>query len=350
MKNILQRILPKKNHFIGIDIGTSTIKVAEVKVVSDIPEVVDLRCYPAPPGVWTDQFDEEALVAALKEIANPQLKEVITCIGGEKLISRIILLPKMSDKELETAAKFELEKFVPIPVDQLIVRHIRLDEGLAAQDQKEGESVLLLAVPSATVYQYHSIFSRAGLTLTAIDLKAFAIWRLFGKTAAGIVAIVEIGAKTSQLVVVKDDMIRFVRLLPVGGDVLTMRLMETYGVEFPDAQQMKQEAAVTAEEEHELDQEFGSGQIKEILREGLHEVSREISRSLDFYSNLENLSVEKVIISGGTCKLKGLADYLRDALVLPVEEGIPGLDLPQGMDFDPQYSVAIGLALREALT
>ncbi len=348
MKNILQRILPKKNHFMGIDIGTSTIKVAEVKVIGGVPEVADLRSYPAPSGVWTEQFDEENLVVALREIANPQLKEVITCIGGEKLISRIILLPKMSDKELAAAARFELEKFVPIPVDQLIVRHIRLDQGLTTQDQKEGENILLLAVPSAIVYQYHSIFSRAGMTLTAIDLKAFALWRLFGKSSAGIVAIVEIGAKTSQLVIVKDTMIRFVRLLPVGGGVLTGRLMETYGVEFLDAQQMKEEAAVTAEYEH--DQGPGSGHISGILREGLDEISREISRSLDFYSSLENLSVEKVIISGGTCKLKGLADYLRDALDLPVEEGIPGLDLPQGMDFDPQYAVAIGLAIREVLS
>ncbi|MFA5383558.1 MAG: type IV pilus assembly protein PilM [Eubacteriales bacterium] len=348
MKNILQRILPKKNHFMGVDIGTSMIKVAEVEVVNDVPEVADLRCYPAPPGVWTEQFDEENLVSALKEVANPQLKEVITCIGGEKLISRIILLPKMSDKELDTAARFELEKFVPTPVDQLIVRHIRLDEGLATQDQKEGENILLLAVPSATIYQYHSIFSRAGMTLTAIDLKAFALWRLFGKTSAGIVAIVEIGAKTSQLVVVKDSLIRFVRLLPVGGDILTGRLMEAYGVEFSDARQMKEEAAVTEEDEH--DQEFGSGQIRDILREGLDEISREITRSLDFYSNLENLSVGKVIISGGTCKLKGLAEYLKNALNLPVEEGILGFDLPEGMDFDPRYSVAIGLALREVLS
>ena len=348
MKNILQRILPKKNHFMGIDIGTSTIKVAEVKVIGGVPEVADLRSYPAPSGVWTEQFDEENLVVALREIANPQLKEVITCIGGEKLISRIILLPKMSDKELAAAARFELEKFVPIPVDQLIVRHIRLDQGLTTQDQKEGENILLLAVPSAIVYQYHSIFSRAGMTLTAVDLKAFALWRLYGKTSAGIAAIVEMGAKTSQLVVVKDGMIRFVRLLPVGGNILTNRLMEAYGVDFSGAWQMKEEAAVTLEDEN--DQGPESGHIREILREGLEEVSGEIARSLDFYSNLENLSVEKVIISGGTCKLKGLAEYLREALNLPVEEGIIELNLPEGMDFDPQYSIAIGLALREVLS
>lgn len=348
MKNILQRILPKKNHFIGIDIGTSMIKAAEVKIVNDIPEVADLRCYPAPPGVWTDQFDEEELVRALKEMANPQLKEVISCIGGEKLISRIILLPRMNDKELEAAARFEFEKLVPIPVDQLIIRHIRLDEGPAFQDKKEGENILLLAVPSATVYQYHSIFSRAGMALTALDLKAFALWRLYGKTSSGIVALVEIGAATSQLVVVKDGMIRFVRLLPVGGSILTNLLMEACGVEFSGAQQMKEEAAVTAEDED--DQGSGSGQIRETLREGLDEISREIARSLDFYSNLENFSVGKVIISGGTCKLKGLAGYLQNELNLPVEEGVIELNLPEGMNFDPQYSMAIGLALREAIS
>lgn len=346
MKNILQRILPKKNHFIGVDIGSSMVKVAEIKVVSGIPEVTDLRSHPSPAGVWTDQFDEEALVRALTEVAAPNLKEVVTCIGGEKLISRIIRLPRMTDKELEAAAKFEVEKFVPIPVDRLIIRQVRLEEGqTAAPDQKEGENILLLAVPSATVYQYHSIFSRAGLTLTAIDLKAFALWRLFAQASVGLLAIVEIGDRTSNLVVVKDGLIRFTRLLPVGGNVLTNNLMETYGVEFSNAQQMKEEAAVTADAETEGSP--GESQIREVLREGLREISRELNRSLDFYSNMENLVVEKLIISGGTCKLKGVTAYLQETLEMPVEEGTPGINLSEGVEFDPQYSVAIGLALRE---
>lgn len=343
MKGLLKRILPQKNHFVGVDIGTHKVKVAEVKVMNGIPEVTGLKCYPSPKGVWTDQFDEERLVITLKEVNNFQLKEVVTCIGGEKLISRIIRLPRMANKEIEAAARYEVEKFVPIPVNQLIIRPIPLDK---FRDQKEGENFLLLAVPSATVFQYHSIFSRAGMTVTSIDVKAFALWRLFGQTSAGILAIADIGAKTSHFVVVKDGLIKFVRLLPVGGNILTNLLMETYGVKFWEAQQIKEEAAVSLEG----GQCNGTaGIIRDILHEGVQEISGELNRSLEFCCHQENLKVERLILSGGTCKLKGIAPYLQNELKIPVEEGVPGLQHSEDGKFDPQYSIAVGLALREVV-
>lgn len=172
-KNILKNILPKKSHFVGIDIGTYRIKVAEVDIVDGYPEVISLRSCPSPDGVWTNQFDEEALVSALKAVSHAGTRDVITCIGGEKLIARLVQLPQMSSKELESAARFEIEKFVPVPLDQLIVRHVLLE--LIGDGDSRIQNVLLLAVPSAVVYQYYGIFSRAGLTLSAVDFQAFAL-------------------------------------------------------------------------------------------------------------------------------------------------------------------------------
>ena len=310
--------MPKKNHFIGVDIGTFQIKAAEIKVLDNIPEVIALRSYPSPPGVWTDHFDEESLVEGLRMVANPQLKEVITCIGGEKLISRVVRLPaEINDKELEITARFELEKIVPMPLDQLIIEPVRLEDNAGSQketpktDKEKGQNVLLLAVPAATVYQYYSIFSRAGLVVTAIDLPAFALWRLFGQDFSDTLAIVEIGANTTHFVVIKDNLIRFLRLLPVGGNML-------------------------------IDEQLRS----DALPIELLEITRELQMSLEYCSTQENLPAERLILSGGTSKLKGLAAYLQEVLKLPVEEGIPAISLPEGETFDPAYSVAIGLALR----
>lgn len=344
VKNFFQGFLPKKNHFIGIDIGAYQIKIAEVKIIDGIPEVISLRRYPSPPKVWTDQLEEESLVLALKEIINPQLKEAITCIGGEKLISRIVRLPQMSNKELDAAVKFELEKFVPIPVDQLITRQVRLEE--INDSQEKGQNVLLLAAPTATVYQYYGIFSRAGLLVTAIDLQSFALWRLFGRTAKGTLAITDIGAETSHFVVVKDGLIQFIRLLPVGSNILTSHLMDIYGLDFPEAQQMKEEATVLIDSDQDNP---GAAQISNVLSESLLEITKELHRSLEFCSTQENLPVEKLILSGGASKLKGLTGYLKDALKIPVEPGVPGISLPWEETFDPAYSVAIGLALREVV-
>jgi type IV pilus assembly protein PilM len=365
MKNLIRKILPKKSRFVGIDIGAHQVKAAEIKIIDGLPEVVSLRRHPAPPGVWTEQFDEESLVQALKEVANPQLKEVITCAGGEKVISRIIRFPQMPDKELEAAVKFEIQKFVPTPVDQLIIRHVPL-EGTAGDQEKdskikihiprtgetreisgkqeEGQDVLLLAVPAATVFQYYSLFFRAGLVVMAVDLKAFALWRIFKGIAKGTFAIADIGEKTSHLVVVRDGLIDFIRVLPAGGNSLTESIMNSYGVDAPEAVHLKMEAAVA------LDNDDGEGHsYSEVLHEGLLEITKEMHRSLQFYTSQENAAAEKLIITGETSKMTGLTVFLQEALGLPVEVGVPQVDFAGGIAFDPAFSVAIGLALREVM-
>lgn len=342
MKELFQKILPKKSHFIGVDVGTHSVKVAEVQIVDEVPEVISLRSVPAPEGVWTEHLDEENLVGILQGLQNPELKEVITCIGGEKTVIRIVRLPQMSDKELESAIRFEVEKFVPAPMDQLIIRHVRLGE--AAVGEEFLENVLLLVVPAAVVYQYYGIFARAGLTVTAIDFQSFALWRLFGRESEGTVAIFDIGAGTSQLVVVNDGEILFVRRLPVGGNILTQFLMDALGVDFAEAQQMKEMAGVTPKYNQNSP---GGIQLEFVLRDGLAEIHRELQRSLEFFVARENIRVERLLLSGGTSKLGGIATYLSSALDLPVQIGFPDIDISAEVAFDPSFSVAIGLALRE---
>src|SRR5665647_228005 len=121
-KNYLRRFLPEKKTFTGVDIGTEEIKAAEIRIADGYPEVAALRRLLSPPGVWTDNFDEESLVQCLKEFCRPDGREVITCIGGEKAVSRVVKLPRLSDKELWSAVRFEVEKFVPTPVEQLVIR------------------------------------------------------------------------------------------------------------------------------------------------------------------------------------------------------------------------------------
>lgn len=165
VKKYIKRFLPEKRHFTGVDIGAEHIKVAEIEVNGGIPEVVALRMAPSPAGVWSDNLDEEGLVQSLKEVLNPNFREVITCIGGEKSVCRILRLPQMSEKELWSAVNFEIQKYVPFPAGQLVIRYVRL--GRPAEGGDQGlQDLLVLAAPLTTIYQYHGIFSRAGYTLT----------------------------------------------------------------------------------------------------------------------------------------------------------------------------------------
>jgi len=280
-------------------------------------------------------------------------KEVFSCIGGEKVISRGVRFPIMSDKELGAAVEIEISKYLPVSKEQMIIRHVRLDASDGnGQDgarnysggQNEGQNVLLLAVPAATVYQYYGVFSRAGMVVTAFDLQAFALWRVYGKQTTGTIAIIDYGAKTSRFVVVKNGAIRFIRLLPVGGESLTGAIIDSLGVDHDMAVQLKEEASVARDSEVYL--QGGMPQrAGDALREGLTEFVKEVRRSLSFCSAQEGLNVERIVLCGGSSRLKGIADYCQDLLDLTTEVGSAEAVLP-GLDFNPMYAVALGLAMR----
>lgn len=344
MKNLFRRVLPRKKEFAAVDIGSGEIKVAGIRADGELPEITMLSRFESPAGVWTEQFDEEELVEVLSQIRAKGIREVISCIGGEKVISRIVRFPLMSEKELAAAAENEVEKYLSSPAEQFIFRYVRLDEGSIDEGEDEkGQSVLLLAVPAATVYQYYGIFSRAGLLVTAFDLQAFALWRLFGRNTPGTLAIIDIGSRNSHLVITRDGRIRFIRVLPLGGGVLTKAIIEAYGVEAAEARRIQESASLLRENGWEPQEDR---QLVEILRGSLMEVVREIDRSLNFYAMQEGKPVERLILSGGTSKLRGLPVFMEDVLDIPVTMGTADFLPPEGEVFDPAYAVALGLALR----
>ncbi|MGD0152182.1 MAG: pilus assembly protein PilM [Thermacetogeniaceae bacterium] len=354
MIKLLQNLIPRKTHFVGVDVGAFSIKMVEIKIHDDQVEVMTQHTFPSPAGVWTDSFNEEDLVFALSQAGSP-LNEVVSCIGGEKVITRSVRFPVMSDKELAASVEIEISKNLPISTEQMIIRHTTLatpakelaGKGASpdfAGSQPEGQSVLLMAVPTTLIYQYYSIFSRAGLTVTAFDLQAFALWRVFGRDITGTVALVDFGAKTSRFVVVRNGTIRFIRQLPVGGEALTGAIVEALGLERAQAQQYKGESSVSRNSDIYM-QGGPLRRIGDVLREGLTEFVKEMRRSLSFCSAQEGLNVERIILSGGTSKLKGIADYCHEMLELETTIGVTDAMLPVP-NFDPSYAVALGLAMR----
>lgn len=322
----IARILPRKSYFVGIDVGTAEIKVAGVKLSSQGPEVVDLRRCPSPSGVWEDVFDEEKLINSLQEVANPRVKEAISCLAGGQVVTRIIRLPSMSDREREKAVRLEVERLVPTPIDQLIIRSLWID----GTGHANGGKVLVLAAPTSLVYRYHAVFSRTGLVLGVLDLPAFALYRLFRREIQGASALVDVGARSTNLVVVENQRIVFLRTFNLGGDVFTRSASEYYGVDFDEAERMKLEAAAT---------------VEDAFRGGLMELGRELRRSLEFCATQEGVKVQEVILCGGGAKFKPLPSFLEGMLGVKVGVKVP--DLPLSSPYDPAFAVAIGLALRE---
>lgn len=360
MPSGLKRLLSRKVGTVAaVDIGSHHIKALKVTIGPDAPRVIGSARAPTPAGALDDAVNGDLLISALKQVVQDagvtSEVPIITAIGGNKVITRDILMPVMPSRELEASLKWEAERFIPLPVKDLIVKHVNLGE----KDTKEGRRlhILLAAAPRNLVYSYHTLFEAAGLTLKAIDLQAFALWRCFcfGKdmaSCAGTVAIVNIGAATTQLVIVRDGEIQFTRSLLGGGNAVTETIAQMQGINVHNNEVGQEDAAATSSLQTELDEQFRMPFLDFVLQTGLGEIARDIRRSMKWYQAQQSGdSVEKVIVSGGGSKFEGIQNILAEQLEIPVEAAESVLTLPAEEEAcDPAFDVALGLALREVDT
>jgi type IV pilus assembly protein PilM len=357
--------------YTGVDLGTYRIKVVRIKVAAGRTkpevEVLGRAAVPTPADGLANGLNRPEMAAALGQALEAagvaaDAGDLVAAIGGGRVITRNLMLPVMPEKEMVAAVGWEAERHLPLPADELIIRHVTLEEveieGVAQQH------VLLVAVPRDLVLKYAALFRETGRELLAIDLPALALWRMyFGLDSeaaqAGVVAVLDIGAVHTELVVVREGRFRYARSLPHGGNALTEALARTLGVDFAVAQRIKEGEepgeAVSALPEQTGRQAVATGAAGSELSllAGLVELVREVRRSLDWY-NAQNRGypVERIILSGGGSRADGLVDYLAQNLGLPVEIALmragPAHSIAP-LPLDPAFAVAVGLALREVV-
>lgn len=351
----------RRKTFTAVDIGAGEIKVAVLSCRRRKVICNQLQRSLSPGIEYMDKDGTDELAAALKaafKSAPGAGRKVITAIGGQRVITRQLRLPEMPLKELEQAVRWEAEKLMPLPVDELVIRPVVLG------DSQEGDSgllhVLYVAVSKELVYRYYEVFDRAGLQITAIDLQHLALWRVFHGSFGypvhdgGVRAVLDLGFSTAQFIVIKGQELTYVRSFPVGwGKLLSADVFEPAPAEpaplpgdmkIPDG-----EAAAAAED---LSGEYAGAD--EAYFDRLGELVREIRRTLDFYQLQERDNpVQTLVITGGYSKIKGLPAYLEGQLGIRVATGYPRLPFGDDKDsprvLDPAFSVAVGLALREVL-
>lgn len=338
------RLLGRKNQiYTGVDIGTHQIKVVRISRMNNgAPGILSWDSFPTLTGGWQNGLDHPDMVFALGEaLQNAGVGEedggLITAIGGGRVILRDILMPVIPGREMEAAVKWEAERHIPLPVDELIIRHVHLGE--VEVDGVVQRQVLLVAVSRQLAEQCCALFREVGQTLLAIDVPALALWRLFfGLPAApeyrGAVAVLHIGTTNTELIVSCEGRLRYTRSLP-GWDE------DNPAVARPKGKMVMPETAVAVD----IEPVFSP-------RSGVFNLLREIRRSLEWYHQREPAHpVGRIIISGRGGHKADLADFLAAQVGLPVDPGrFPVMSVANGLvHLDPAFAVAAGLALREVL-
>lgn len=342
----------KKKDLVGIDIGSSSIKLVQLWQTKDGYQLLNVGMVPLPPEAIVDNslMDTAAVVDAVKNLVASlgiKSKDVVCSISGNAVIIRKILVPTMTSEELEDQIAWEAEQYIPFDI-----KDVHLDFQVLGPDSIDPGKmqVLLVASKKDIINDYSSVFADAGLNLAVMDVDGFALqnaWELNSTEFTGqVLALVNIGASSININIIKDDTSLFTRDVQMGGNLYTEEIQKQLGVSAQEAESMKMLAS-----------ELAKQPLRDVISRVNDTISQEIRRSIDFYNSSASNDdrIETICMSGGCSKVQGLRDSVQDRLGMQVSILNPFSAIKYNeKDVDPEYlqeiaplmAVCVGLAIR----
>lgn len=360
-----------KDSFIGIDLGSSALKMVELRNEKGRPKLVTYGYIEKPnPMLKVDTPEaKKAIVESIKQVAakaKVTTNRIVAALPSYTVFTSIITLPEMNKKEMDAAVQWEAKKFVPMPLDKMILDWQLLENNedtanMPAQNASSvGESaaevstqpkkyskILLTAAPADLVARYVEIFQMAGMTLESLETEAFALERsLVGHDRAPIL-LVDIGATTTNISVVVSSVPVINRSIDLGGQTITKTIASSLNVDADRAEQFKRDFGL-------IPSGATGNQIPKRIEFMVSSVVNEIRYVLNLYHNQSNVQIEKIVLSGGSAWLPNLPQYLSQVLNIKVIIGDPWSRIiypvelkPVLAEIGPRLSVCVGLAMRE---
>jgi type IV pilus assembly protein PilM len=309
---------------VGLDIGTSAVRAAELSTGRGGHTLERFGQVALPVGAVVDGevLDRDAVTTALKTLWSQtrfSTKRVVLGVANQKVVVRQVDLPWMETRELKKALAFQVQDFIPIPVEQAIMDFHPLEEFTNDQGNRMLR-VLLVAAGREMVGSCLEAVQHAGLTPVMVDLTSFAIIR--ASTHADALgmdthaeALVDIGARVTNIAVHQGGQPKFVRVLLMGGADITEAVAERMGIALEQAEVLKQQLGIPASP---TDRDaHPAGRVIETTSSSLIE---EIRGSLDYYlASPAAVPIRSIVVSGGGSRLEGLVARLAAVTRLPVE-------------------------------
>jgi type IV pilus assembly protein PilM len=341
----------KKKEVIGIDVGSSSVKLVQLKEAKGTYQLLNAGIMPLPPEAIVDNtlMDSSSIAAAIKNLVaslGVKIKDVSCSISGNSVIIRKIVLPAMPSEELEDQISWEAEQYIPFDI-----KDVNMDFQILSPDAFDPSkmSVLLVASKKDIINDYVSVFNEAGMQLSVVDVDSFAVQNAFelnhDSRSDDILALINIGASVMNINVIKDGITLFTRDVQMGGNLYTEEIQKQLGMSGEEAESSKM-----------LAKESNNKALIDVITKVNDTITQEIRRSLDFYnSTATDDRITGVFISGGCSKVYNLVNNISDKIGLPVEAINPFAKLKYNeKDFDPEYLqeiaplmvVTVGLAVR----
>ncbi len=335
---------------LGLDIGSHSIKLVELAVDRNGVTLLAAGIAATPSKALTSTVvaDTEALSVVISKLAkdlNVTTRFVNAALPESQVFTRIISVPQLSDRELASAMQWEAEQYIPLPLDQVSVDYSILRQ--STETGKNTMDVLLVASPKSLVEKYIAMLTLANLNPVALETEIIASCRALVHMAptSRHVMVISIGAKTTDIAILRDGKLSFIRSMSSGGEAISRLLAQSLGFELSQAEAYKRAYGV---EPDKLE-----GKILASIKPILDTIISEIQHAITFYTEkYPDNRIDTIFLSGGTARLPGLVVYLAQSLTIEVQLADPFADIRKHQNFNAleaessQYTVAVGLALR----
>ena len=337
---------------VGLDIGSSAVKVVELKRSGKDLEVVRLGLEPLAPeivvdGAIVDTGQVSNTIARIFTDKKIRTKNVATSVSGHSVIVKKLPLQPMTEEELDGAIQMEAAQHIPFDIGEVNLDYQVLDSAMESPTM----DVLLVAVKKDKILNYTNVVTLAGKTPTIVDIDAFALQNVYEYNYDPpndlTVALLNLGASVMNINIVKGRIPLFTRDVSVGGNQYTDTLQKELDLGFEEAETLKTGVTLPGiSDEARLP----------VLKSVSEIIVLEIQRTFDFFrATASGEQIRKIYLAGGSARVYGLTDLLQQELGLPVEQ----LDPFHRIKFDaggamgeivssnpPRLAVAVGLALR----
>ena len=342
----------------GLDIGTSGVRAAELSRGRGAAKLERFGQVALPEGAVRDGevVDRDAVTAAIRQLwaqAKFSTKKVVVGVANQKVVVRQVDLPWLPTDELRKSLAFQVQDFIPMPVEQAILDFHPLEE-FTSESGTRMLRVLLVAAARDMVRSALAAVEQAGLQPTMVDLTSFAVLRSQVTAGAGLAveseALIDIGASVTNIVVHQGGVPRFVRILLMGGGDITDAVAERLGLPPEQAETLKQATGVSP-----IAAQADPHPAVRAIESTCAAFVEEVRGSLDYYmAQPGSARVSRVVLSGGGSRLTGLVERLGSATRLPVDVASPMSELRMGKTglteeqlsyVEPMATVPVGLAL-----
>lgn len=365
--NLMGLFGPKKQSYVGVDLGAGGIKLVEL-----LNEKGRARLYTygfterGPESQTAPLVDSPRETSELlKKIVQKSKTSTNKAVAGlpiASVFSSVITVPKGTDREMRDSIQWQAKKLIPVPLEDMVIdpKIITPPSGKAAPAAKDAPpakkddksvQVLITGASKSMVGKYTSVFRQAGLDLVSLETEAFALIRaLVGKDRTTTM-IVDMGSVRTNIIIVENGIPYVTRSLDMGGVTLTKAMAKALDMDMKAAEQMKTDIK-------SVSSLYPADGMPKIFEAAVQPMLTELQYSMNLYTGQNGggngKQIEKIIMTGGSAAVPSLATFFNRQLNVKVYVGDPWARVvypeelrPVLEEIGPRFAVSVGLAMRD---